>query len=165
MKPSRNPLVSFALASAILLPANSYASDLSYTHFVDSNSRFKCLYGYAADKTGDHQAAIAIFEDCIERWDDVYSMLWLAQIYEAGVAVERDLEKSTALMKRGAEQQDEAGYSSLARYHYGVALYTGTGTEQQIEEAVGYLQRAAAEGVTDACDFLKTKNLECRSNN
>ncbi len=136
-------------------------SDLSYTAWIDSDKRMKCLYGYAADKTGDHQAAIKIFEDCIERWNDVYSMLWLAQIYEAGVSVKKDLQKSTALMKRGALSQDEAGYSSLARYHYGVALYEGIGTKINKAEAIRFLQQAASENIPDACDYLQKKGHTC----
>lgn len=54
--------------------------DLSYRHFVDSPRRIKCLYGYVAEKTGDHVSAVRIFEDCIARWNDVYSMIWLAQM-------------------------------------------------------------------------------------
>jgi len=136
-------------------------SDLSYTAWIDSDKRMKCLYGYAADKTGDYQAAITIFEDCIERWNDVYSMLWLAQIYEAGVSVKKDLRRSTALMKRGALSQDEAGYSSLARYHYGVALYEGVGTKTDRAKAILFLRQAASEDIPDACDYLQKKGHIC----
>lgn len=136
-------------------------SDLAYTAWIDSDKRMKCLYGYAADKTGDHQAAIRIFEDCIERWNDVYSMLWLAQIYEAGVSVKKDLPKSTALMKRGALLQDEAGYSSLARYHYGIALYEGVGTEKNLASAVVFLRQAGNEGITEACEYLQQRGYLC----
>jgi len=136
-------------------------SDLAYSAWIDSDKRMKCLYGYAADKTGDHQAAIRIFEDCIERWNDVYSMIWLAQIYEAGVSVKKDLPKSTALMKRGALLQDEAGYSSLARYHYGIALYEGVGTEKNLASAVVFLQQAGNEGITEACEYLQQRGYLC----
>lgn len=129
-------------------------SDLSYTEQVNSNKRIKCLYGYAADKTGDHATAIRIFEDCIRRWEDVYSMIWLAQIYESGVGAKQDLQKATALMKRGAETQDAAGYSSLARYHYGVALYEGTGTQVDKPLALHYLRIACQEHVGEACKYL-----------
>lgn len=71
--------------------SSEQVSDLSYEAYIDSDKRFKCFYGYVADKTGDHKSAIAIFEDCIARWSDVYSMIWLAQIYEAGIAVPQDL--------------------------------------------------------------------------
>lgn len=133
-------------------------SDLSYTEQVNSNKRIKCLYGYAADKTGDHATAIRIFEDCIRRWEDVYSMIWLAQIYESGVGAKQDLQKATALMKRGAETQDAAGYSSLARYHYGVALYEGIGTKVDKPLARHYLRLACQEYVEDACKYLSDTN-------
>ncbi len=136
-------------------------SDLSYNEQVNSSKRIKCLYGYAADKTGDHATAIRIFEDCIERWNDVYSMIWLAQIYESGVGITRNLQKSTALMKRGAELEDEAGYASLARYHYGVSLYEGLGTAVDKTLALHYLKRAAQEGIPDACEYLQQQHESC----
>lgn len=138
------------------------SSDLAYTAYVDSDRRIKCLYGYAADKTGDHSSAILIFEDCIRRWDDVYSMIWLAQIYETGIGTEKDLRKSTALMKRGAELNDAAGYSSLARYHYGVALYEGVGTDVNQAAAEQFLRRAAREGIAEACHYLREKRRSCQ---
>ncbi|GGB86321.1 hypothetical protein GCM10011352_10280 [Marinobacterium zhoushanense] len=130
-------------------------SDLSYESYIESDKRLKCLYGYVADKTGNHTAAIKIFEDCIERWNDVYSMIWLAQIYESGVGVPRNLEYATQLMKRGAHTDDEAGYSTLARYHYGVALYEGIGIDQDREAGIGWLQRAADEGMEEAATYLE----------
>ena len=100
------------------------------------------MYGYAAEKTGDHQAAIQIFEDCISRWNDVYSMIWLAQIYETGIGVTQDYEYATNLLKRGAQLNDEVGYSSLARYHYGVALFEGRGIKADPDAAKIWLEKA-----------------------
>ena len=139
--------------------SESDTSDLSYESYVQSNNRFKCLYGYAAEKTGDHESAMAIFNDCIERWEDVYSMIWLAQMYEAGVSIPQDLQRSTALMKRGAHVHDPAGYATLARYHYSKALYFGIGTEQDREEAVRWLRLAALEGLPDASEFMKQQGI------
>ncbi|WP_426053757.1 tetratricopeptide repeat protein [Janthinobacterium sp. PSPC2-1] len=150
----------YALLLALLFPASVHAqdsqgeSDLSYKAYVHSDKRIKCLYGYAADKTGDHAAAVAIFEDCIRRWNDVYSMIWLAQLYETGVGVPKDLEQATALMRRGAQTNDDAAYARLARYHYGVALAEGRGTPQDIAQAKTWLRRAAQEGVPEAADYL-----------
>jgi TPR repeat protein len=150
----------YALLLALLFPASVHAqdslgeSDLSYKAYVHSDKRIKCLYGYAADKTGDHAAAVAIFEDCIRRWNDVYSMIWLAQLYETGVGVPKDLEQATALMRRGAHTNDDAAYARLARYHYGVALAEGRGTPQDIAQAKIWLRQAAQEGVPEAADYL-----------
>ena len=84
------PAVALLLTLLLATPAQAQDSqdegDLSYNAYVRSDKRIKGLYGYAADKTGDHAAAVAIFEDCIRRWNDVYSMIWLAQLYETGMA-------------------------------------------------------------------------------
>ncbi|MFS1703277.1 tetratricopeptide repeat protein [Alteromonas sp. AMM-1] len=129
-------------------------NELSYEHFVHSDKPIKCLYGYAAEKVGDHDAAIAIFEDCIARWESVYSMIWLAQIYDSGIGVPQDLEKAAALLKRGAHTQDEAGYTSLAKYHYGMILIEGRGVAADKQAGINWLQRAADEGVDEAREYL-----------
>lgn len=150
--------LSICIIVFLSMPLN--ANELSYTAYIDSNKRIKCLYGYVATKTGDHQAAIQIFEDCIERWNDVYSMIWLAQMYEAGSGVKQDYSYSTSLMKRGALLDDEAGYSSLARYHYGVALYEGKGTKVDIDSAKAWLQNAYEEGIKEAGEYLALINAK-----
>ena len=129
-------------------------NELSYGAYIDSRSRFKCLYGYVADKTGDHGAAIEIFEDCIARWEDVYSMIWLAMMHENGTGVPRDLTKATELMHRGALSPENAGYATLARYHYGVALHQGRGVPRDAQAARHWLERAAAEGEINAASYL-----------
>lgn len=129
-------------------------SELSYRSYVTSDKRIKCLYGYAANKTGDHAAAIQIFEDCIRRWNDVFSMIGLAQMYETGIGIRQDAAQSTALMQRAARLDDGSSYPSLARYHYGVALAEGYGVSKNIAEARTWLRKAAAEGVNEAADYL-----------
>lgn len=129
-------------------------SELSYRSYVTSTKRIKCLYGYAANKTGDHAAAIQIFEDCIRRWNDVFSMIGLAQMYETGIGMREDAVQSTALMRRAAQLDDGSSYPSLARYHYGVALAEGYGAPKNIVEAKTWLRKAAEEGVHEAADYL-----------
>ena len=129
-------------------------SELSYSANVHSDKRIKCLYGYAANKTGDHAAAIDIFEDCIRRWNDVFSMIGLAQMYETGIGIRHDVARSTALMRRAALLEDGSSYPSLARYHYGVALAEGSGVQADLAEARKWLRQAAAEGVAEAADYL-----------
>ncbi|KAA0874418.1 tetratricopeptide repeat protein [Nitrincola tapanii] len=132
-------------------------ADSQYSQYIDSDKRIKCLYGYVAGKTGDHATAIQIFEDCIARWDDVYSMIWLAQIYESGVGVPQDLVYATELMRRGAEQ--EGPYTSLARYHYALALFEGKGVEVDQMAGQHWMQQAAAEGFTAARVYLSERGL------
>lgn len=152
-------IISLCLCATLLFSTILRANELSYTAYIDSDKRIKCLYGYVATKTGDHQAAIQIFEDCIERWNDVYSMIWLAELYESGgVGVEKNYSYATSLMKKGALLNDEAGYSSLARYHYGTALYEGKGTKPDPEAAKIWLQKAGDEGIKEAVEYLKSIN-------
>lgn len=129
-------------------------SELSYRSYVTSTKRIKCLYGYAANKTGDHAAAIQIFEDCIRRWNDVFSMIGLAQMVETGIGIRQDAAQSTALMRRAAQLDDGSSYPSLARYHYGVALAEGYGVQKNISEARIWLRKAAEEGVNEAAAYL-----------
>ena len=143
-----------AMASAQPIGNHEAESELSYRSYVNSNKRLKCLYGYAANKTGDHAAAIQIFEDCIRRWNDVFSMIGLAQMYETGIGIRQDAAQSTALMRRAALVNDGSSYPSLARYHYGVALAEGYGVSKNVAEARTWLRKAAEEGVNEASDYL-----------
>ncbi len=129
-------------------------NDLSYGAFVDSDKRIKCLYGYAADKTGDHAAAVHIFEDCIRRWNDPYSIIWLAHLLENGHGAQKDLVRSTQLLRQGAEHPDTSGYATLARYHYGMALAQGRGVPADPVQARHWLQRAQEQGLVEAHEAL-----------
>ncbi len=144
-----------ALANAQPIGNHEAESELSYRSYVTSNKRIKCLYGYAANKTGDHAAAIQIFDDCIRRWNDVFSMIGLAQMYETGIGIRQDAAQSTALMRRAAQLDDGSSYPSLARYHYGVALAEGYGVPKDIAEARIWLRKAAEEGVNEAAGYLE----------
>ncbi len=144
-----------ALATAVLLPSLASATDeLGYESYIDSPKRIKCLYGYVTAKTGNFEAAKQIFEDCVSRWNDVYSMISLAQMYESGNGVPVDLSQSATLLKRAAEQPDQASYVSLARYHWGVALAEGRGVAADPVQARDWLRKASAGGQTEADDYL-----------
>jgi TolB-like protein len=129
-------------------------SELGYDALIDSPKRLKCLYGNVAQIGGDHVTAALIFEDCIERWNDVRSMIALAHILELGVGVPQDLPRAASLLRRGAYTEDSEGFSSLARYHYGMALMLGMGVDPNSVEGFRWLRRAAAEGVEDARGYL-----------
>ena len=143
----------FALLAMASLPV--HADERGYEAYIDSPKRIKCLYGYVTAKTGNFDAARAIFEDCVVRWNDVYSLISLAQMYESGNGVEKDLSKSAALLKQGAEQPDDVSYVSLARYHWGVALAEGRGVDADHDAARTWLRRAAADGQPEADEYLQ----------
>lgn len=133
-------------------------NELSYDSQIDSKKRIKCLYGYVAEKTGDHEAARRIFEDCIARWNDVFSMIFLSEMYDNT----GDAGAATALVKRGAEMHDPAGYSRLARFHYGVALCEGHGIRKNARKGRQFLAKAASEGVQEAAKYL-AKHCEAQA--
>ena len=157
MKPLQRNTRCFAaaLATLALLPPLASATDeMGYESYIDSPKRIKCLYGYVTAKTGNFDAARQIFEDCVKRWNDVYSMISLAQMYESGNGVPKDLTQAAALLERAAGQPDQASYVSLARYHWGVALAEGRGVEADPVLARSWLEKASAGGQTEADDYL-----------
>lgn len=136
------------------LAQTASASELGYDAYIDSPKRIKCMYGYVTAKTGNFGAAKQIFEDCIARWNDVYSMIWLAQMYESGSGVPVDMDKAAALIELGANQPDEASYVSLARYHWGTALAEGRGVKKDPTAARMWLERASEGGQSEADEYL-----------
>lgn len=148
--------ITAALSGLMLLPCLqvSATEEMGYEAYIDSPKRIKCMYGYVTAKTGNFSTARQIFEDCVARWNDVYSMIWLAQMYENGNGVEPDLAKAAELLKKGAEQPDDASYVGLARYHWGVALAEGRGVDADPEAARLWLRRAAADGQPEADEYL-----------
>jgi len=145
-------LVALSLSNASPLLATE-----DYSEVLESNQRSKCFYGYVARKTGDHASAIQIFEDCIERWQDAYSYIGLAQIYETGVGVEKDLVYANELLRTAAEL--EGGYSSLAKYNYALNLFQGIGVDADPELAVYWMKRSASEGFSPALEYLNSNDL------
>jgi len=136
------------------LAADGDDGDLGFQTYLESSKRIKCLYGYVASKTGNHAAAVKIYEDCIARWDDVYSYINLARLYEEGRGVSKDPVQAATLMQRGAGQPESDGYAPLARYYWGVMLIEGNGVAADRAEGERWLQQAAAEGVREARDYL-----------
>lgn len=144
-------------------------SDFSWRYYQEALQRFPsrvgmvCHAAYILDKTGSHtQDTIMFMETCAEH-GSVSSMIYLAALYENGNRMPIDLEKAADWMKRGADANDEAGYSNLAAYHYGVVLLHGRGVTQNTTLAREYLQRAADAGVTEAMAEINV--LNARSSN
>ncbi|MFC3607388.1 tetratricopeptide repeat protein [Stutzerimonas tarimensis] len=149
MSPRRLPWL------VLLLAGSTTASDLGYEAYIDSPRRMKCMYGYVTAKTGNFSAARRIFEDCVARWNDVYSMIWLAQMYESGSGVPKDPVKAAEMLRRGAEQPDGTSYVSLARYHWGTVLAEGRGVEADPVAARHWLEKALADGQMEAEEYLQ----------
>jgi TPR repeat protein len=107
------------------------------------------MYGYFASKTGDHETARRIFERCAAEADSGAALVWLSMFHEEGLGVPRDPARAEALMRRAATD----GYS-VAQYHLGAALLARAATPEEVDEARGWLGRAAAQGDADARRLL-----------
>ena len=69
----------------------------------------------------------------------------LGMMYELGKGVPKDLAKSVAYYRQGAEQGDQ-----YAQYNLAVSYDAGTGVPQNYREAVKWFRRAADQGVSSA---------------
>lgn len=130
-------------------------SDLHYKRFYDENPHhpMRCMVGHVAQSSGDHKAALYIYQDCAAR-GDTFSLVSLAVYYELGTGgIERDPAKAAALFLRAA--QGNTGYAPNGMFYYGLSLYYGLGVAQDTAVARDWLGRAAAGGVRDAEEFLK----------
>lgn len=111
-----------------------------------------CLYGYAAEKCGDHATALAIYDRCVAE-GHAGAMIWKALMLENGVGAAPDSAAAAALFRRAAES-GTAGYGTLGKLHYASALWLGRGVARDEAEALRWFRAAAAEGDRDAAEFL-----------
>ncbi|HLD64912.1 MAG TPA: hypothetical protein VJA19_02605 [Pseudomonas sp.] len=64
--------------------------------YLIGSTRPNCLQGQWQLDRGQPLAAIAVFERCVRRWDDLYSMVQLARLYQHGTAVSADPQRAAA---------------------------------------------------------------------
>lgn len=136
--------------------------DFSFRYYIDHMNRFPdrvgiiCVNAYWLDKTGDHEAALAFFNECAKRGNPP-SMIYLSNMYELGHGVPVDLSKSTGWLKRAAE----TGYA-VGQYHYGMALLQGKGVGRDVNAGKAWLRKAAAQGDDDARAALANLEVAAR---
>ena len=110
--------------------------------------------GYAAEKCGDHETALKIFDKCIAK-GYAGAMIWKGLMFESGSGVPRDSARAAALFRQAAESR-EGHYGALGKLHYASALHEGRGVPRDEAEARRWFERAAREGSEDAAEFLRT---------
>ena len=143
----------------------SAPSDFSWRYYQEALNRFPdrlgiiCHNAYELDKTGNTEDTIMFLNTCAAK-GNIASMIYLASIYERGVNQPIDYKKSAYWMKRGADGNDEAGYSNLAAFHYGVMLFEGLRVLKDNESARLYLEKAKQNGLTEASYYLKKIDLQ-----
>lgn len=135
--------------------------DYSWRYYKEQLKRFPeraglvCYNAYLLDKSSiDPQGAIEFLTQCAEV-GNVASMIYLSALYDSDAGgIPKDLPRSTMWLERAAKIEDDAGYGSLARYHYGVALFEGRGVPVNQAQGRRYLELAAEEGIEDAIVYL-----------
>jgi len=121
-------------------------SDFSWRYYKEALNRFPkrtgiiCYNAYILDKTGSHtEDTLKFFKACADH-GSVASMIYISSLYENGNRLPVDYVESAKWLKRATNTPDEAGYSDLASYHYGVALYKGQGVEKDLKKACLYFK-------------------------
>lgn len=131
-------------------------TDFSWRAYMDRLDRFPdrigliCDSAYYLDKTGDHQAGFAFFQECAKRGNPP-SMIYLSTFYDEGKGTAVDHAEATKWLKRAAE----TGYG-LAQYHYGIALLRGQGVDQNVREGRLWITKAADQQDQDAIALVKS---------
>ncbi|GFE64219.1 tetratricopeptide repeat protein [Litoreibacter roseus] len=103
-----------------------------------------CSTGYALTKSGDHDAARTLFENCAR---DGYTgaMTWMSQLDNNGLGGDYDPDAAANWDRRAAELGDPVG-----KFNYGIDLMRGHGVAR--DEVLGrqYVDEAAADGLAVA---------------
>tara|TARA_R110001592_G_scaffold44644_4_gene143390 strand:+ start:11011 stop:11961 length:951 start_codon:yes stop_codon:yes gene_type:complete len=113
---------------------------------ADTGDELDRAYGYAT--AGNYGDAIAIWK-ILAKSGEPNSLYNLSIVYEKGIVVEKDIEKSFALCEQAAINGQVP-----AQAHLGTKYRLGIGVGRDLEEAIMWYQRAAAQGDMAALSSL-----------
>jgi len=108
----------------------------------DKNSveAVQSLEAYAKYKMAQYEEAREIWLMLAEK-DNASAIINLANLYEQGQGVERDLEQSIGWLQKAADLGDTRGQYQLA-----MAYEKGMGVERDLHKAAYWLEKAAEQG-------------------
>lgn len=135
--------MSIKIASLVLLLAiTSLVSANEFTAGRDKNSvqAVQSLEAYAKYKMAQYEEARNIWLMLAED-NNASAIINLANLYEQGQGVERDLEQATKWLKKAAVLDDARGQYQLA-----MAYEKGLGVERDLHKAAHWLEKAAEQG-------------------
>lgn len=103
-----------------------------------------CSMGYALTKSGDHDSARLLFENCA---NDGYSqaMTWMGQLDNNGLGGDYDPDAAADWDRRAAEAGDPVG-----QLNYGLDLLRGHGVAKDEARGRQLVDQAAATGLVNA---------------
>ncbi|MEP4194902.1 MAG: sel1 repeat family protein [Aliishimia sp.] len=100
-----------------------------------------CSMGYMMTKSGDHDTARLIFENCANA-GYTGAMTWMSQLDNNGLGGEYDPEASARWDRRAAESGDPVG-----KFNHGLNLIRGHGISQNTELGRKFVDEAADDGL------------------
>ena len=128
----------------ILNPEELTINYFANHHDFKKSDPILCTMGWLAVKMSYNKEGARIFKQCAEVGNEA-SMIWLAQLYDNGLGVEKDLLKSVDWERQAAER----GYS-IGEYNYGLSILKGKAPEQDPEIGKMWIRRAAEQGDSSA---------------
>lgn len=119
-----------------------YAQQPTAMQGRDTNSveAVQSLEAYAKYKMAEYEAAKDIWLKLAEK-DNTSALINLANLYEQGQGVERDLEVSVDYLTRAANLNDIRG-----QFQLGMAYEKGLGVERDLKQAAYWFEQAAKQG-------------------
>ncbi|HIL93883.1 MAG TPA: sel1 repeat family protein [Cycloclasticus sp.] len=128
--------IAFLLLNSIAV----YANDFTAGRDKNSIEAVQSLEAYAKYKMAQYDEAREIWLMLAEK-NNTSALINLANMYEQGQGVERDLKQSIVWLRMAAELEDSRGQYQLA-----MAYEKGLGIERDMRQAAFWLEKAALQG-------------------
>jgi len=124
----------------ILFTGVLHANEFTAGRDKNSVQAVQSLEAYAKYKMAQYEEAREIWLGLAEK-DNTSALINLANLYEQGQGVERDLKQSITWLRRAADLGDVRGQYQLA-----MAYEKGLGVDRDLHQAAHWLEKAAQQG-------------------
>ena len=127
----------FLLLMLFIVAGSLHANDFETGRDKNSVQAVQSLEAYAKYKMAQYEEAREIWLMLAEK-NNTSALINLANLYEQGQGVERDLAQAVAWLRKAAELGDTRGQYQLA-----MAYEKGLGVERDLHKAAYWLEKAA----------------------
>ncbi|MEO1888294.1 MAG: tetratricopeptide repeat protein [Cycloclasticus sp.] len=128
------------LVFSVCMVGLSYANEFTAGRDKNSVQAVQSLEAYAKYKMAQYGVAHEIWLMLAEK-NNTSALINLANMYEQGQGVERDLKQSIVWLRKAAELKDSRGEYQLA-----MAYEKGMGVDRDLHQAAFWLEKAAKQG-------------------
>jgi TPR repeat protein len=130
---------SVLLIALLLISSHLCANEFTEGRDKNSVEAVQSLEAYAKYKMGQYDEAREIWIELADK-NNTTAFINLANLYEHGQGVERNLPTSIAWLKKAAELGDSRG-----QFQLGMAYEKGLGVKKDLHEAAKWLEKAAEQ--------------------